>query len=335
MKQKIIKTLGSTWGQRISILAVIMIVMAFAQPAFFTFGNFKSILLQIAIYGIMACGMIFVILVGGIDFSIGSMSALGCVIVAMHMSKHGIGAGGFIVSLLIALAAAVVLGIIHGVFDAQFGLPAFVVTLATQYLVYGIATEYTDGVYIHLTETSGIYYWLGNAKLFNIPVSIIIFLVLAAIVGFVLSKTTYGRRIYAVGGNKDAAVLVGINPKIIKISAYVICSITAVIGGVILSSQNLVANYITGQGYEGTVMMAIVVGGISLTGGHGDIGGVIFGALLVGILNNIIILLGISSDYAQFVQGVVIIIAVALNVYSSRKSMGIVSPKKRTLKSGK
>ena len=106
------------------------------------------------------------------------------------------------------LATAVVLGIIHGVFDAQFGLPAFVVTLATQYLVYGIATEYTDGVYIHLTEPSGIYYWLGNAKLFNIPVSIIIFLVLAAIVGFVLSKTTYGRRIYAVGGNKDAAVLV-------------------------------------------------------------------------------------------------------------------------------
>ena len=143
---------------------------------------------------------------------------------------------------------------------------------------------------------------------------------------FADTETTYGRRIYAVGGNPKAATLVGIKPKAVKISAYVICAITAAIGGIMLASQNLNATYITGKGYEGPVMMVIVVGGISLMGGEGGIGGVLFGALLVGILNNMIILLGISTDYTDFVQGVVIILAVALNVYSSRKSMGLVKP---------
>ena len=329
MMKKFVKILGSTWGQRASIIVLIMIVMAFAEPAFFSVANLKSILLQIAIYGIMACGMLLVVLVGGIDLSLGSMSALGSVIAASYIVEHGTGNLAFFAAIGIVFAIAIVVGLIHGVFDAFLGLPAFVVTLATQYALYGIATNYTAGVYVHLTDLSGLYIMLGNAKILGVPLSIIIFLIFAAVTAIVLEKTTYGRRLYAVGGNKRAAKLVGISPKIVKISAYVICSLTAVIGGLILSSQNLTATYIIGKGYEGPVMMVIVVGGISLMGGEGGIGGVLFGALLVGILNNMIILMGISTDYSELVQGAVIIFAVAMNIYYSRKSMGLIVPRNR------
>jgi ribose transport system permease protein len=320
------KVIGSTWGQRLTIIVIIMVVMAIFQRSFFTFANLKSILIQISIYGIMACGMLLVVLVGGIDLSLGSMSALASVLVGDFVAKHGTSNGVFFQALAIALGVAVLVGIIHGVFDAVLRLPAFVVTLATQYAMYGIATAYSKGVYIHLTEYEGIYYMLGNSKVLGLAMSIVIFIIFAVITSVALEKTTYGRRIYAVGGNPKAATLVGIKPKAVKISAYVICAITAAIGGIMLASQNLNATYITGKGYEGPVMMVIVVGGISLMGGEGGIGGVLFGALLVGILNNMIILLGISTDYTDFVQGVVIILAVALNVYSSRKSMGLVKP---------
>ncbi len=329
MKNKIVKFLGSPWGQRATIIAIIMVVMAFAQPAFFSFGNLKSILIQIAIYGVMACGMLLVVLVGGIDLSLGSMAGLACVIATVHVVEHGTSTGTFIAAVGMALLVAVIVGLIHGVFDAVLRLPAFVVTLATQYALYGIATEYTKGVYIHITELEGFYYMLGNSKILGIPFSIVLFLVMAVITTVALEKTNYGRKVYAVGGNPRAARLVGLKPKLTKISAYVICSVTAAIGGMVLSSQNLTATYSTGRGYEGTVMMVIVVGGISLMGGEGGIGGVLFGALLVGILNNIIILLGISTDYSELVQGVVILLAVALNIYSARKSAGLIKSRKQ------
>lgn len=327
MKQnRLVKFLGSTWGQRATILVIIMVVMAFAQPAFSSLGNLRSILIQIAIYGVMACGMLLVVLVGGIDLSLGSMAGLACVVATTYVAEHGTGTGTFLVAVGMALLIAVGVGLLHGIFDAVLHLPAFVVTLATQYALYGIATEYTKGGYVHLTELEGPYYALGNAKIFGVAFSIVLFLIMAVVTTVALEKTTYGRRIYAVGGNPTAARLVGLKPKLIKISAYVLCSITAAIGGMVLSSQNLTATYATGRGYEGTVMMVIVVGGISLAGGEGGIGGVLFGALLVGILNNMIILLGISTDYSELVQGVVILLAVALNIWSSRRSAGLAKP---------
>ena len=329
MKQKLSRFFGNTWGQRATIIIIIMVIMAFAQPAFFTLGNLKSILIQIAIYGVMACGMLIVVLVGGLDLSLGSMAGLACVVATTYVVEHGTSNGTFVAAVGIALLIAVGVGLIHGIFDAVLRLPAFVVTLATQYVLYGIATEYTKGVYVHITELEGLYYMLGNSKILGVSFSIVLFIVMAIITTVALEKTTYGRSIYAVGGNPRASRLVGLKPKLTKISAYIICSVCASIGGMVLSSQNLTATYSTGRGYDGTVMMVIVVGGISLMGGQGGIGGVLFGALLVGIINNVIILLGISTDYSELVQGVVILLAVALNIYSERKSAGLIKPKRQ------
>ena len=306
-----------------------MIVMAIAEPAFFRVTNLKSILIQISIFGIMACGMLLVVLVGGIDLSIGSTSALGCVIALSYVVEHGTGNAAFFSAVGIVFLIAIAIGLIHGIFDAFLKLPAFIVTLATQYALYGVATLYTDGAYVHLTEYNGLYFMLGNAKILGIPFSIVAFVIFAVLTAVLLEKTTYGRRIYMAGGNVRASKLVGTNSKFVKISAYVICSLTAVIGGLILSAQNLTATYTTGKGYEGPVMMVIVVGGISLMGGEGGIGGVLFGALLAGILNNMVILLGISTDYSELFQGIVIIFAVALNIYSGRKSMGLIKPRRK------
>ena len=327
--KKFVKLLGSTWGQRLSIIVVLMLIMAFAEPAFFTLGNFKSLLIQIAIYGIMACGMLFVILVGGIDFSIGRMGALACVITASYIVNHGTSNVVFFTALGLSLLVAVCVGLLHGVLDAVFKLPSFIVTLATQYILYGVANEVTSGVYIHAAKPEGIYYMLGSAKIFGLSPSVFTFIVVAIVTGIILDKTTYGSKLHLAGGNPVAAKIVGINPQLMKITSYIVCSIAASIGGVLLSAQNISASYTTASGYEGTVLMVIVVGGISMLGGIGTVSGVLFGAILVGMMNNMIILLGINTDYAEFVQGVVIIIAVALNIYTSNKSQSIIDNTKK------
>ncbi|MDR0857824.1 MAG: ABC transporter permease [Oscillospiraceae bacterium] len=324
MKTKFFGLIGSAWGQRITFFAAIMIVMAIFQPVFFSWSNLLSILFAIAIYGIMACGMLFVVLVGGIDFSIGSMAALSACIALTFTSHNAYSDGSVIIAILISLSVAIVVGVIHGLFDAVLKLPAFVVTLATQYMLYSLADMHIGSKYVHLTDTNNLYYAIGNLKVFSIPMPVIIFIVFAAITAFVLTKTTFGRRLYAAGGNRRAASLVGINTKLYTVCAYIICAVAAAISGIVLSSMNLTASYVTARGYEGTVMMAVVVGGVNIMGGQGSVSGVIFGALLVGVLNNVIILLGISTDYSELVQGVVIVAAVALNVYGATKKRRII-----------
>jgi ribose/xylose/arabinose/galactoside ABC-type transport system permease subunit len=304
-----------------------MLVMALFQPVFFRWSNLLSILLAIAIYGIMACGALFVMLVGGIDFSIGSMAALSACIALTLASTHSYSAGATILAIAAVIGAAIIVGLLHGLFDAALKLPSFVVTLATQYILYALSDMYIGSKYVHLTETNNLYYKIGNTKLLSVPMPVIIFIVFTAVTAVLLTKTTFGRRLYAAGGNKRAAALVGINTKLYTVCAYTLCSVAAALSGVVLSSMNLIAANVTARGYEGTVIMAVVVGGVNIAGGEGKVAGVIFGALLVGVLNNVIILLGISTDYAEFVQGVVIVTAVALNVYGARKSAGALTAK--------
>ncbi len=334
MKSKTSKFLGNPWSQRALILCVIVIVMALFQRSFFSWNNMRSILLAISIYGIMACGMLLAMLVGGIDLAMGSTAALTSCIALSFYNAHGCTTSACLIGIALALLVACAVGCIHGFLDAYLKLPSFVVTLATSNLLYGLATALLDGKYVHLANTTGLYYKLGNMKLLSIPMPVILFVVVAIIVALVLQKTTYGRRVYAVGGNSTAAEIVGISSKLIKVSCYVVCSITAAIGGIILSSMNLVTSCTTAQGYECMVMLALVVGGANIMGGEGSIGGALFGALLAGVISNIIVLLGVDTNYSQAVQGVIIVVAVAFNVYSSRKSMGLVSKKSKSLKRG-
>lgn len=331
-KKRVIGLLGSAWGQRITLLVIIMAVMAVLEPKFFLPSNLLSIMLAIAFYGIMACGMLFCVMVGGIDLSIGSMAALSGTLFALTVTKLGETPQFFILGIVLGLAVGVLVGLLHGVFDVYLHMPAFVVTYATQYAIYGIAQEITKLSYIPFSNAGGLVYKLGNAKILGIQMPIIFFLVTALVTAVVLRKTPFGRRMYAVGGNRVAAQLVGIKTNMHIILAYVICSVAAGLAGMVLASMNMVSAYSTARGYEGPVMMALVIGGVDLAGGSGDVGGVIFGALLVGILKNMLTLIGIDTDYNEFVQGLVIICAVALNVYTSRKSQGLSDQKRRWLR---
>ena len=313
-----------------------MIVMAIFERNFFKPANASNILLAISLYGIMACGMLFVVLVGGMDLSVGSMAALSASILSMNAHASGYTAGGFFTGILIAIAACIFVGIVHGILVTYFSIPAFVVTLATKYLIYGFVLLVTNGRYVQIINKSSLIYELGNARLFGaIPMPVVIFVIYAVICAFILSKTVFGRRLYAVGGNQVASKLVGIKTRTTILFSYIICSISAGLGGMILASQNMIAGPTTAQGYEGNVLTAMVVGGLNLAGGEGGVSGAIFGALLVGIINNMLILLGVKSDYTTFVQGVIIISAVSLNMYTSRRSQGLTRTRtKKTVKKG-
>lgn len=327
--EKLRKVFGSSFGQRGLILAAIFIVMAIFEPKFFTGKNWASILLAIAIYGTMACGMLFTILVGGIDFSVASMAACAGSYLAFNWVGSGYTTAGFIKGVCLGLLAGVIVGVLHGVLTTYFGLPAFVITLATKYLIYGYTILYTKGSFVYpARQEVDPYYFIGNYRFLGLTMPVWIFIIIIAITGFVLSKTTFGRRLYAVGGSIRASEYVGINTKRHIIVTYIISALCSSIGGMVLVSLNMQAGSTTANAYEGSVLMAMVVGGINLAGGEGGIIDAVFGALLVGILNNMMILLGVPSDYIKAIQGVIIIVAVAMNVYTARKSAGIISPKK-------
>jgi ribose/xylose/arabinose/galactoside ABC-type transport system permease subunit len=318
---------GSKWGQRLTILIAVMIVMAIFQPRFFYLKNAYSILLAIAIYGIIACGMLFVILVGEIDLSVGSTAAMaGCVLTKTYLDS-GYTTGGFIAGALFATALCLAVGVFHGIESTYFKMPAFVVTLATQYAIYGAMQMYTEGKYIQ-PKVGGLYYFLGNGKVLGVPMPVVLFIVCATAGAFVLGRTVFGRKIYAVGGNREASEMVGIKPKRYIIFTYMICSFLAGFGGVVLASLNMTVNQSTAAGYEGQILMTMVVGGINIFGGEGGVPDVIFGALLVGVIDNVLILLGVPAEYQKFIQGVIIIAAIAFNMYQSRRNMGLTGMKR-------
>jgi ribose/xylose/arabinose/galactoside ABC-type transport system permease subunit len=327
--KKLMNFLGNQWGQRVTILLLIALVMAVFAPSFFSLKNASSILLAISLYGIMACGMLFVVLVGGIDLSVGSVAALTASILSINAYGSHYTVGGFITGVLISVAVCALIGIVHGVLTTRFALPSFVVTLATKYIIYGIVLLVTGGHYVQIID-KGIMYKLGNYRLFGaVPMPVVIFIVYAVVCAFILGKTVFGRRLYATGGNPVASKLVGIKTNLSVVVSYIICSISAGIGGMILASMNMQAGPTTANGYEGNVLTAMVVGGLNLAGGEGGVVGAIFGALLVGIINNMLILLGVPSDYTTFVQGAIIIAAVSLNMYTSRRSLGLIAVRQK------
>ncbi|MDR0817669.1 MAG: ABC transporter permease [Clostridiales Family XIII bacterium] len=297
--------------------------MAFAEPKFFGISNIMNIIEFISVYGIMSCGMLFVVLIGGLDLSVGRMAALsGAVTCVISMAGH-FSTFSMILGLLASIAVAVVFGLLHGFMVTKVGMPAFVVTLASSYLMYGLIPAICGGsrAYVKagtLLDMISNYrvfeIQLASGKLFVFSLRSLIFIIFAVICWFILSKTTFGRRIYAIGGNPTAAEFVGIKVFKNTCAAYIICAIGASIGGLLLMSSASYAAQTIAAGYEGTVLMALIVGGINLAGGKGNISGAIFGALLVGIISNIVNLSSfLNSDYMKFFQGLIILIVVIIS----------------------
>lgn len=296
------------------ILLIICLIFALGSSDFLTASNLLNVALQTSIIAIVAIGMTFTILTAGIDLSVGSLMALGGALAAGLAVRQGLGTyGGIGVSLLVGLA----LGVVNGLLIIKGGMPPFVATLAMMAVARGLTLVYTQGRPIAGIEADFVFW--GTGRLLGVPVPVILLAVLVVIAHVVLRYTRFGLYVYATGGNEETTHLAGVSPDRIKLAVYAISGFTATLGGVLLTARLWSAQPNAAVGWELDAIAAPVLGGISLFGGVGNIGGTLVGAFIIGVLSNGLNLLGIPSYYQQVIKGVVFILAVMLDLFTKRR----------------
>lgn len=311
-------------GRAFFALIAIIVVFSFLSPYYFTVNNFLIMASHVAIFGLLAIGMLLVILNGGIDLSVGSTLGLAGVVAGWLMQGVHLDALGvilyppvWVVVVLTCLLGAVV-GAVNGVLIAFLRVPAFVATLGVLYVARGIALLMTNGLTFNnlggrpeLGNTG--FDWLGFNRLGGVPIGVIVLAVLAILCGIMLSRSAFGRWLYASGGNERAADLSGVPVKFVKVTVYVLSGICAAIAGLVLSSQLTSAGPTAGTTYELTAIAAVVIGGAALTGGRGTIRGTMLGAFVIGFLSDGLVIIGVSAYWQTVFTGAVIVLAVLLN----------------------
>lgn len=297
------------------VVVVIMVILSIATPNFATASNLAIVARIIALNSIIAMGMTMVILLGGIDLSVGSVVALTSVVVGYVLVKLQLPIWA---SILAGLGVGALVGLINGTLVIRTGVAPFIITLGMMGLARGFALVITKG-----STISGLpptYLALGQGYLGLVPYPVIIMLILAVVIHITLSRTTFGRRIYFIGSNEDAATLSGINVRRIKVIVFTICSTLAATEAIIETARMSTAQPASGVGYELTAIGAVIIGGASMMGGEGTILGTILGATLLGLITNGLILLGVSAYWQQVFSGAIIILAVALDTWRRRRT---------------
>jgi inositol transport system permease protein len=302
------------YGTSLFLLALIGF-FALENSRFLSIRNVTNILTEVSIYGIIAVGMTFVILTAGVDLAVGSLLALAGMSGACLMTAIG---ADYSLSWLVALSTATAVGILVGYLQGKavtfFGIPPFIVTLGGMTIWRGATLILNDGSPVAGFDAN--YRWWGAGSIGGIPVPILLFGLIAA-GGFVIQRyTRYGRYIYAVGGNPEAARLNGLDVSAIITSVYVIVGGLSGLAGFLLSARLGAAEAVGGIGYELRVIASVVIGGTSLAGGRGGVGGTIIGALLIGVLTNGLVIMHVSSYWQQVVIGLIIVAAVAFDTYA-------------------
>ena len=302
-----VKKTGIQIGALLGLL-ILVITLSFSTDTFLTISNISNVVRQISINAIIAFGMTFVILVGGIDLSVGSIAAVAGLF-AVYAANQGVNP---ILVILMAIASGVVLGAINGIIVTKGRIAPIVATLATMTIFRGFCYVVTNGRPIRLTDTN--YAQIGNGHLFSIPIPVIILAVIFVFAAVLLGKTKFGRHIYILGGNRETARLSGINVTLVMLMIFVISGAFSALSGLIVSARLYSAQPTTGEDYAMDAIAATILGGTSIAGGVGTIAGTIVGALIIGILNNGMNLLVISSYYQMIVKGGVILLAILLDV---------------------
>lgn len=289
-------------------LIILCVIFSVVNPRFMSVANFMNILQQVAVIAIAAFGMTWVILLGEIDLSIGSIIAVAGMVGAQCFA-FGF---GFLPAVLLTLFAGAMMGLINGTLTAKLLLPSFIVTVATMGIYRGLVSLPTNGAPAMILDES----WMaiGADSFLGLPIIIWIVLALFVFNHILLSKTTFGRRAYLIGGNKEAALYSGIKVDRVKITIFMISGIMAAISGILLSSRLLSAQTNAGMSYELDAIAAAVLGGTSLAGGVGTMVGTLIGALIIGVMNNGMNMLSVPYFYQLIVKGLVILIAVWLDV---------------------
>ena len=298
-------------------LLLLCVLLSVLSSVFLTSRNFFNVLLQLANNMFLSCGMLLVILTGGIDLSVGSTIAVTGCFVAGFITNYNMPAA---VAVLLALLIGLLIGIINASLISFTGIPAFIITLATMNIGRGVARLYTSSKTI--TVDNDFFAFIGTGYLFNIvPIQVVYIILVCAVTGILLNKTKFGRSLYATGGNPVAASFSGINTKRVIFTVYVFSSLMAAIAGICLASRMYSGTSTSGQSAEMDAIAAVVLGGTSMTGGIGNLFGVIIGVLLIAILSNGLNLLGIDSSWQLVVKGIVIIIAVLLDFFKKKREI--------------
>ncbi len=317
-------------GRAFFALIAIIIVFSILSPYYFSVSNFLTMSSHVAIFGILAIGMLLVILNGGIDLSVGSTLGFSGVIAGFLMQGVTLKALGVVlypsvwVVVVLSVALGGFVGLVNGVLIARFKVPAFVATLGVMYVVRGLALLMTNGLtYNNLggqadRGNTG-FNWLGFNRLLDVPIGVVVMIVIAAAGSLVLNRTAFGRWLYASGGNERAAELSGVPVKMVQVLVYVCSGMCAAVAGLILDSQLTSAGPTAGTSYELTAIAAVVVGGAALTGGRGNIRGTLLGAFVIGFLSDGLVIIGISSYWQTVFTGGVIVLAVLLNAVQYRR----------------
>lgn len=295
------------------IMLVVFAIFAVTQKSFLSAGNIMNVLRQVSIYGICVTGVSFVMISGGVDFSVGSQIALlGLIAASLTNTFH--------VPVILAFAAAIVIAILIGLFNAgiasAFSLMPLVVTMCSMLIISGLALIVTNGYAIYDMPES--FLWIGQGRVFGIPVSIIVMFICIFIGWFILNRTYLGRNIYALGGNEEAARLAGIETKKLRMIVYAISGIFIAIASLTLAARTNNASATAGNNYQFDCLTAACLGGIQLGGGNGNILKSFLGVLTIGILNNGLVLAGASTNWQTVLKGVLLLVAIILGAMSKK-----------------
>jgi len=297
------------------VFLAICINLSLISPQFLTISNWTIIITQVSINALLAFGVTFVIITGGIDLSLGSIVAVSGVTAAMlaHPNTYPL-----IVPILAALFAGLLIGAFNGFMITKSKIAPFIVTLGTMTIGRGLALILSDGRPV--SNLSDSFVFIGSGKLLGLPILILILVIMFIICSVILNKTTLGRYIYALGGNEQAARASGIMVTRVKMMVYSISGVLAGLAGILLTSRITTGQPFAGAGFELDAIAAVVIGGTSTSGGKGSIGGTMIGVLLIGVINNSLDLLNVSSYYQQVVMGLIIIGAVVLDSLNQKSN---------------
>jgi ribose transport system permease protein len=296
------------------ILLSLLILFSFIAPNFMTLGNLRTLIRQVSFSGIAAVGLMFVMISGGIDLSIGSQVVLTNVLLAIMMVY---GKMEPVVAIPLILGVGIMLGAINGLLSITLKVHPLIITLGTAAIYKGIG--YIINMSRNIMGFPDSFRWLGQGYVWGIPVPVIVWVVVALVGAFVLNKTYFGRRVFALGGNEEAARLAGVHISGMKVILFMVCGFTAAISSVLLLSRVFAGQTVTGQGLEFDCLTASLLGGVSFKGGEGSVFGLVMGILIIGVLNNAMQLASFPDFSQSVVKGVVLLAAVGFDTYQKNR----------------
>ncbi len=312
------KHLMKDFGLLLIFLVLVVALSIISGGKFANAKNFINVLKQTSVNGILAMGMMFVIISDGIDLSVGSIVGLSGVVACMcaHPAAAGATTGAgqypFLVPIVAALLVGALVGVFNGVGIAYGGIPPFIVTLGTMTIVRGLALIISGGSPVF--DVTAKFEKIASGKLAGIPYLAFYLVVIVAICAFILNKTVFGRRVYAIGGNQTAAEVSGINVRRLRVAVYAISGVLAGLAGLLVASRTITGSPTAGQSYEMDAIASVVIGGVSMSGGSGKWHGVVIGALMLAVISNGLDILRVNSNFQLIIKGFIIIFAVLMDI---------------------